>query len=260
MRGFYTGAKLRWLMEGESWPGAHDSEFQSMVAQFQAAFGHGAHRSRFVNVLTEPLDTETETEPQVPSTFPGSEEKSLPHDVYQQLLRYVNSSSCVQFASLHDDSAGSTSKQPFLPDTADFVSRTNHLDVAYATRRRRGLRYSFILFRIPGSGSNQVVAGQIDSIFHHTRLEGETPMTETFFLVDEYAQLSVENQLHDPYRKFLDGNTWLCYNRFRMDKRLLRLSDIVSHFAALEYTPEEIGEACIVVRSLDRVSISYTYL
>ncbi|KAI1790683.1 hypothetical protein LXA43DRAFT_890611 [Ganoderma leucocontextum] len=250
MRGFYTGAKLRWLMESESWPA--EREFQDMVVKFHAAFGHGTHRPRFTNVLTEPFSTDAETDPQIPSNYPGSEEKKLPHDVYQRLLSYVNSSSPACFASLYTDT--SASSWPFLPDTAEFVSRVTHLGVAYATRRRKGLRSSFVLFRPAGSTSNLIVAGQIDSIFHHTRMEGEKHITETFVLVDEYTQLSDEDQQHDPYRKFLDGNTWVCYNRFHGEKRLLRLLDIVVHFAALEHTPEGIDEPCIVVRSLDRVS------
>nr|VWO94125.1 Immunoglobulin G-binding protein A (IgG-binding protein A) (Staphylococcal protein A) (SpA) [Ganoderma boninense] len=253
MRGFYTGAKVRWLMESEAWPA--DRQFQDMVSRFQDVFGHGAHRPRFTNVLTEPFGTAAETNPgsDAPSYLPAREERTLPRNVYDQLLSHVHSSSQFRFTSLHNIHA---SNHPFLPDRAEFVSRITHAGAAYATRRRKGLRSSFILFRDAHSGSTNIVAGQIDSIFYHTRREGEVTITEPFFLVDEYVQLSDEDQPYDPYRKFIDGNIWLCYDKFRVEKRLLQLSDIVFHFATMEYTPKEISEPCIVVRSLDRAPVA----
>ncbi|PIL33265.1 hypothetical protein GSI_04715 [Ganoderma sinense ZZ0214-1] len=245
MRGFYTGAKLRWLMESETWPA--DSEFQGMVAAFQAAFGHGTHRPRFTNVLAESFGTESVTDPETPSRHPGSEETSLPPGLYEKLRSSINNSSQVHFASLSNNvDAGTSDDRPFLPDAVEFISRLTHLGVTYATRRRRGLRNSFILFRMPDSDSSAVVAGQIDSIFYHTRREGGTVITEPFFLVDKFAQLSDSAQSYDPYCKFPDGNTWLCYRRFEGEQQLLQLPDIVTHFAALEYTPTGIDEPCIV--------------
>lgn len=217
MRGFYTGAKLRWFMESEVWPA--EREFQDMVARFQAAFGHGTHRPRFTDVLAESFGTETATDPEEPSAHPGSEEGNLPPDLYHQLLSSINSSSQICFASLH--AKDSHQDQPFLPDTVEFVSRLTHFDVTYATRRRRGLWNSFILFRTSASDPGTIAAGQISSIFYHTRREGDKVITEPFFLVNKYAPLSQHDEPYDPYRKFLDANTWMCYNKFEGHQRLL---------------------------------------
>ena len=255
MRSFYTAAKLRWLMENDPWPveGVFQGAFQDMVTKFQAAFGHGRHRSRFRDVLLESFDTAfAEDDPQTAPLHPGSQEKSLLRDLYDQLLSFIDPVQ-TRFTSLHDTL---TSDLPFLPDRAEFVSRITYLGVTYATRRRRGLRTSFSLFRKPGPQCSEVVAGQIDSIFYHTRQEGDTVITEPFFLVDKYAPLSDRDQRSNPFSKFSDCNVELRYRRFE-EKLLLRLQDLVAHFAALEYTPEGISEPCIVVRSLDRVSHFY---
>lgn len=58
----------------------------------------------------------------------------------------------------------------------------------------------------------------------------------------------------DPYRQFEELNTHMRYNRFLPGTHILRLEEIISHFAAYIYTPEDVEEECIVVRSLDRVS------
>ena len=78
---------------------------------------------------------------------------------------------------------------------------------------------------------------------------------EPFIVVDEYVPLSPEHSVHDPYRRFPLLDTKLHYKRFREPGVLLRPSDIVCHFAAFVYTPDDIGEECVVVRMLDRVRI-----
>lgn len=166
MRGFYMGAKLRWLMESKTWP--EQCEFQDMVAKFQGVFRHGVHRHRFSDALVEPFGVEAAPNAgaQTPSSNSrGGEEKNFSSTVYLQLLSYVNSVSQTHFSPLHN---ASSSNNPFLPDTGEFVSRVTHLGVSYATYRRKGLQSSFILFRMPGAGPGDVVAGQIDSIFYHT--------------------------------------------------------------------------------------------
>ena len=67
--------------------------------------------------------------------------------------------------------------------------------------------------------------------------------------------LQSDHQRHDLFASFPELETRLYYNEFYPEARVIRLADMISHFAALIYTPEEIAKECIVARSLDRVSV-----
>ena len=79
-----------------------------------------------------------------------------------------------------------------------------------------------------------------------------------FAVIDEYATLSPEHATLDPYRQFPLLDTRAVYNRFGA-RKIVRVTDIVCHFAALVCSLEGIPEPCMVVRALDRVRVLSTH-
>lgn len=245
---FYIGAKLRWLMAAESWPA--DEEFQDMVASFQAAFQDAAQGTRVVDASA----FTPHPEDMAPlKTRASGTDKQLDEALYERLLALVNSRFEHPFYdSLHDSEHGE--HRPYLPSSAIFVSHATQGGVTFSTAES-GVRNSFVLLQDPQHSG--VVAGQIKRIFTHTRMEGTTTVMETYIVAQEYKTLSQSHQALDPFRAFPDVPTWLCYNEKHANEHLVRLDDVVSHFAAYVYTPLDIKKECIVVRSLDRVRLYY---
>ncbi|KAI0691534.1 hypothetical protein C8T65DRAFT_522840, partial [Cerioporus squamosus] len=244
IRYFYLGAALRWVMDSFQWPKI--PEYQEMVDAFRTAFSgprtgtYATDQSVFSTISDDDISATSQSR--------GGVDYTLPDQLYRSLLKLVNRTSEVAFGSFH---VGAIDGNPYLSPTATAIRKTDHGGVSYASATT-GKRDSFILFSKEVDGSRQAVAGQISEIFTHTRQNGPTVVEETFFLVDEFKALSPQHAALDPYRKFPDVPTWLCYNEFSTNQHLLRAQDIISHFAALIYTPSDIGTECIVVRSLDR--------
>ncbi len=220
-----------------------------MMKSFHTAF----RSSRRGTMHSESIvDTLADT-PDRPASSKRShkEQRDLPKDLYHRLLDFINRSSPTPFESFYRGVIGGPN---YLSPTAEYARNVEQSDgVTYACSSG-GKRDSFVLFSKLVNGTPLRFAGQISQIFYHTRRIGADTIVEPFFLVHQFEPLSPAHAAHDPYRKYPDVPTWMCYNRFTKDTHLLRLEDIVCHFAALEYTPEEIGQECIVVRSLDRVS------
>ncbi|KAI0746378.1 hypothetical protein C8Q80DRAFT_1219846 [Daedaleopsis nitida] len=255
IRYFYVGAALRWIMDTFKWP--EFPEYQEMVEAFRGAFSTRYKGAQSMDILTSLSDTDSDP-PQQRKTL-GT--KTLSDDVYKKLLALVNQHSTRTFASIHDGVIGG---DDFLSDTAELARTIEHAGVTFSTAGR-GKRNSFILFSTSIDGRRTVIAGQIVQIFHHVRriVTSETDASgtfqeEPFLVVKAFKQLSNDHTQYDPYLKFPDVPTWLCYNELDSEEFLVRPQDIVSHFAALIYTPTEIRRECIVVRSLDRVCVCYT--
>lgn len=129
-------------------------------------------------------------------------------------------------------------------------------------------RHSFITFRSSTDGqsaSGDVLAGQIDKIFLHSRTTEKMAkesefIVEAFVVVKEYEGLSHEHLQNDPFLQIPDLEARLYYNSFKPENRVLKVTDIIGHFSAFIYTPEGIDRECIVVRSLDRVSLCLFHL
>ena len=75
-------------------------------------------------------------------------------------------------------------------------------------------------------------------------------------MVDEFMALSEEHRALDPYLRFSDVPTWMCYAETNPQQHLIRLQDVKSHFASLTFTPVDVGRECMIVRVLDRVGWS----
>ncbi|OJT02580.1 hypothetical protein TRAPUB_6902, partial [Trametes pubescens] len=241
MRYFYIGAKLRWLMTSESWP--QDEESQEMVRAFNTTF---QDVTRKLGLAGMPSFAQDADRPEIDARSRGTEEK-LSRSLYKALLQFINARSPdIQYDSSYEPQS---SERPFLSTTALSVPQVTHRGVKYGTFED-ARRNSFILFR--QRGASIPIPGKINRILRHTRSCGDVFVTETFLLVEEYIPLIREHATFDPYRPFPDVNCWLYYNKTRPSQRLLRMEEVVSHFAAYVYTPDGIDEECIVVKSLDR--------
>ncbi|EGN97905.1 hypothetical protein SERLA73DRAFT_74155 [Serpula lacrymans var. lacrymans S7.3] len=89
-------------------------------------------------------------------------------------------------------------------------------------------------------------------IVHHRVAAMDHSTDETFLVVQEYESLSPSDKDKDPFLAFENLGAQLYYNRFKSHPCVLKLSDIVSHFSCLAYVPEDIGQECIIAKSLDR--------
>ncbi len=243
MRYFYMGSRLRHIMNTVDWPKL--PVYQQWLESFKRTFSELTRGTR----VTDALSFEFANATRPPSTTYEYTEKSqaaLPPTVYDCLLSLITSRGST-FASAYGTRI--TRQTPTLPTRGQFVKSIMHGGVKFTDSGRD----SYVTYRI-GPGQIETGAGQIDKIFYHRRIEGNNVIVEPFVVVREFKELSKEHEHVDPYRG-LDGlNAKLRYNVFDSNARVVPLNNIVSHFASLVYTPEDIGQKCIVVLSLDRVS------
>ncbi len=272
MRYFYIGSSLRHWMTSMEWPDdplyqemmewpddplyqemmewPDDPLYQEMMDSFRDTFGDAVLGTRVVDALpfrTIPTDQDTYTGAQddIPTEAP-----LLPLSVYDSILEVLNSSGEECYKSAYSDA--NQASIPLLNPYGREVSSVTRDRLVFATAEK-GLRNSFIVFKDAAYGGCPC-AGQISQIYLHSRNRAGITATEAFLQIKPYEQLTDHDTVKDPYRKWDDINTHLCYNTFQEHARFVRMVDVVAHFAAYVYTPEDIGTECVVVRSLDRVS------
>lgn len=219
-----------------------------MLQAFRNAFQYSRRGTQSTDVLSSIARTDEEDAEQ--SRKRSGVSRPLPPDLYHTLLTLINCTSSTPFTSIHEGVIGGNH---YLSDTGAYVRAVDHDGVTYATATGSP-RNSFLIFSTMEHGIRKLVAGRISEIFYHTRIVEGNTLTEPFLVINRFKTLSEDHAKLDPYLKFPDVPTWLCYNKLNEENELLCLEDIVSHFAAYVYTPGEIGSECIVVRSLDRVS------
>ncbi|KAI0753039.1 hypothetical protein C8Q80DRAFT_1096323 [Daedaleopsis nitida] len=253
MRLFYAGAELRWLVSSTDWPDTE--EFRDLMQAFHRVYQDAARGTRVVDVLSEVKSSG----PSLHEQFKKLDDVRLENGLYTQLVNVINRTR----SSEGERSPMFTSYDSDLSE--DYIRLSPHIHelpkfevdggVIYGSRDKN-IRNSFILFQDPCSATPSLLcAGQISQVFLHRRgLTGNKVVVEPFAVVDEYVPLSPEHAQHDPYTRFPLLETHLCYNRFKSRRLIIRPGDISCHFAALVYAPEDIGEPCVVVRALDRVS------
>ncbi len=242
MRYFYIGANLRWLLATIDWP--DEAPFHAMMVAYDKVFRDAARSNPRLASL-RPFGGEGMEK----VTFSQDATVTLADDIYRRLLACITSHAGPIFSSLLADI---NDLRPALSNTVNQLHSFDHGGVQFGTGSSHK-RDSFIVFETPGYTGSYPRAGQIHEIMLHPRMQHGKEIVEPFFIVNEYVPLSVEHQTADPYRQYRDLETQLFYNRFKPEPRVIALQDIRVHFAAFVYSPEEIGQECIVVRSLDRV-------
>ncbi|KAI9069640.1 hypothetical protein FKP32DRAFT_1559295 [Trametes sanguinea] len=252
MRYFYIGAKIRWTIAADSLTWPDHPEFHDLVNTFQSAFQDVARGSRVLH--SSPILSTGEDLLSQESSRSAGKELALDRDLYRALLTTINARlplGSKPYASRYDPP---NSDDPFLPSSATFLPSVSHAGVTVSTFHDRPGN-SFILFQKAGNEDGRCSAGQVRRIFQHSRTQSNVTVFETYLVVREYKRLSAAHSACDPYRRFPDIDTWLCYNEADDIEVIIPLSDFISHFASHVYTPDDIATECIVVKSLDRVRL-----
>lgn len=110
---------------------------------------------------------------------------------------------------------------------------------------------SRILFRLRNETLQR--AGEIQRIFVHQRHgPSNTPMTEFFYVVRRYRELSDAQAVYDPYRKFPLLFVRLCHDELMAEEQVIRNQNVMCHFAGCPYESEELPGKFLVVLSLDK--------
>lgn len=231
MRGFYCGAELRWLMDSVQWPD-HEA-YQDMTNAYNTAFSDAVRGTRVSDMAASAVALDD-------IAYDFKKQVGLSREQYDNLFRHMPTTFASFYAGPHDP-------RPRIAPYAQHIPNIRSRGVVFATRTH-GPRDSYVFV----TSHSQLKAGQISDILLHARLEDGKNKVSVFVVIDTFEELSQIDEVHDPFRAFPELNTRLCYNR--SDSQLIvPLSDVVSHFAALVYTPDEIGQPCVVCHSLDRV-------
>ena len=245
MRYFYVGATLRRIMNTVNWPDL--PEYRTWFAAFQRTFRELVRGTRVTDALnfdflySPSCDTGRHLNPQAEST--------LPRDVYDTIVSLVNdTSNPAQFASAYARGRRSDDLV-YLPTKGQFVKNVTHGGVKYTSDGRD----SFVTYKLRTNEGEVVNAGKIQGIFLHHRRDGGMAIDEVFIILRDYLPLTQSDRRHDPFHSFEGLDTRLYYNAFHGKARIIRIGDVVAHFASLIYTPPGMDTECLVVRSLDRV-------
>lgn len=246
---FYIGANARWLMSATEWPDT--PEYRGMMAKFRAAFTRLSSGTRSTDFVPFDVAMGNGSGDTALPSYDERKEVRLSRQTYDALLELLVS----QGSSFTSYDAPTTDTRPNLHNCAQFIPSIRREYMTFASRTG-GRRDSYVLFTDPLHPLQEDFprAGQISQIFLHARLEHQQLVVEPFVLIDEYQPLTGDDVAHDPYRSFADLDTRLFYHK-HATPRVVRLKDVRCHFAALVTRVEGVHEECIVVRSLDRVSI-----
>ncbi|KAI0690825.1 hypothetical protein C8T65DRAFT_587629 [Cerioporus squamosus] len=245
----YIGVNLRVLMASMKWP--DNAEYSELMESYRQAFGEATYGTRVVDALVFGFGAAAD-EVDV-NDYDQQRQQPLPISIYNSILHLINASGSDQFTSAHGFRSSTRSRPPLSP-FGQPVGNVTRRNVVFATREK-GLRNSFVVFHDAHSPDGlQRRAGQIAQIYLHSRTRAGKAVIEPFLVIDAYERLSAEDAAKDPYRRWPDINTQLYYNRFQSTPCVVRMEDVVSHFAVYVYRPDDIYCDCIVVRDLDRVS------
>ena len=251
MRLFYAGAELRRLKSSTEWPDESD-ELRDVLEAFTQAYQDEARGSRVLDVFGA---VSTNPSPSVDHTFDDMfddlDATRLDDTLYRSLITLIcHTPGSADFTAYDSDLSDHHTR---LSPHVRHIPKVELARATYGTRAKN-IRNSFVYFKLPSSNDPCLLcAGQISQIFLHSRLAEGKRIIEPFVVIDQYIELASDHVDRDPYRRFPLLNTRLYYNRFHASSAVVRMADLVSHFAAFVYEPEGIGEACLVARSLDRV-------
>lgn len=248
MRTFHAAAELRWRMSSTEWPS--DKSIQDVLSAFNTVYRDAAHGTRIVDVLGATPGNGSQAV--LKALYASHHDSRLDETVYNAMVRLMNSAHPASRFTAFTQSLNNC--VPLSP-LARFVPKVELSRFTYGTRESN-IRNSFVCFRDPLSVEPSLIrAGQISQIFLHSYFDPQTneQSLKPYFVISQYTELAEAHACRDPYRLFPLLGTRLCYNRIQASRAVVGSTDIVSHFAALVYVPEGIGETCIVVRSLDQV-------
>nr|VWO97532.1 Adenylate cyclase (EC (ATP pyrophosphate-lyase) (Adenylyl cyclase) [Ganoderma boninense] len=238
MKYFYLGANLRGLVGAIAWPKL--DVYQQWKTAFYSAFKDATQGTRYTELLSFISGSGNDA-----YIYDAKRATTLPPHVHQQLISLI--------FPPHPSTASSPSKHKGVSNIGEYVSDVWKGGVKFTTALS-SKRNSFVVFSTSAGACDggPVRAGRIQDIFYHRRVNGGQDIVEPFLVVKEYLSMRRRHQRLDPFANFPDLGTKMYYNEVDPNARVIRLSDVVSHFAALVYTPDEIGVECMIARSLAR--------
>ena len=247
MDGFYNGAELRRMMSTIEWPDTE--EYHNMLKSYRDAFQDPVLGTRTSDV--ESLGHAASSLAALTEAYDGSNMENLDRNMYDLLLKHMPDT----FASFYADSADG---RPRISPGIQRITTVLHQGLTFGTKKGSN-RNSYVLYSLPEDLPGKNRAGQICDIILHQRFEFGSRIVSAFVVVDQFTELSALHASQDPFRHgwYEELHTRLCY-RSTAATHFIPLHQIHAHFAALIYTPANIGEECIVVRSLDQVSVQNT--
>jgi hypothetical protein len=246
MRGFCRGGNFRALMAQENLPPA----FQEIRPIFDRFFGSALSGTVLADILS--LGTTADgTDVPILVDEPTT---SLPEETYHGLLLCLNRGHPFPcYVSYR------TEPQPltFAVEPRALQEKMVKINGATFTCASKHTGNSLVLFKLADETFER--AGQIQSIFAHRRqgLEGKL-ITEFFYVIQQFKELTDEQRQHDPYRRFPLLCTRLCSREYLPSELVIKTHNIVSHFASCPYESRELPGGFHVVLSLNRVRKTYS--
>ncbi|KAI9069061.1 hypothetical protein FKP32DRAFT_1560444 [Trametes sanguinea] len=251
MRYFYLGGNVRSLMAETKWPDV--APFRAMQAAYEDAVRDAVRGTRLADFFPSNHLTGGGSEGLPAFTVDERQVAQLPRAVYDSLFRAIATIDGPVFAPIL---AGLEDRRPRLPDTAQQLPSIEHRGMTYTTCRS-SRNNSLVMLRCHRDDDQDMpTPARIMNIFLHGRCVGGKSVVQPFVVVEEFVALTEDHATADPYRRYEDLQTRLYYNDTVPQTKVIPLDDILCHFASLVYKPEDIDKECIVVRSLDRVSIT----
>ncbi|KAA1479800.1 hypothetical protein DENSPDRAFT_789577 [Dentipellis sp. KUC8613] len=146
------------------------------------------------------------------------------------------------------------------PDAFRYATRVRHACQRHKKFHHRGASYS------PWSsspGDSYVVIGEdilgawyaarIQGIFSHTQTpHSETRVVNTYFIIQRFKPLTIDEGSLDPYRAFPIAGGRLYHDTVESTLEFVTMKDILCHFAHTPFASKELGD-CVHVLPIDRV-------
>ncbi|KAI5986647.1 hypothetical protein EDD15DRAFT_2520934 [Pisolithus albus] len=248
LKAFCRGSNLKALLRQDNLPDAFRG-IQGIFSQYlksplTGAVGEGLEAQAQAHLSDDNSDTPVISEKPNKLT-------ELSTDQYQSLLECLNEGRHpASYISYEDD------PRPFVCVIEPRVQD-------WQTVKLKGVSYACVSSHVGNSrvlftvgGENFERAGEIRRIFTHRRAGPATKnvvVTEFFFVLRQFRELSVQQASYDPYRQFPLLSTRLCVDDFLDGEKVIRGHNIISHFAGCPYeSPELRGGKFLVVLSLNR--------
>jgi hypothetical protein len=241
MKTFCQGGQLKSLMSHEGLPDI----LNQIKPAFQANFGTEFKGT----LLNDLLVLGAQGEPVSLSLWDDNEKVAdLPLPIYEQLIACINLRSPSPVFCSFNTQGSHTALEPGV----QYRNRMAARGVEFATfRTLKG--NAQILYK--SHNSSHTLAGQIQDIFVHRRPgPNGRSVSEVFFNVRHYEELSYDEARSDPYRKHPLLDVRLCHDKLSTEVTVVPLDGVVSHYASCSVNVAGIEGNVKVILSLDWVS------
>ncbi|KAG2738629.1 hypothetical protein P692DRAFT_201730859 [Suillus brevipes Sb2] len=224
-----------------------EDHIRSAICEMVDAYSNFANEDRRGTRIRDVLQSDKTVTTQG-QTHPASKEVILEDKIYSALLQLIDTTEEHRYVA---EGVPRSSRQLFLSRKAVPSNRILICGVSY---RPSDFSHcdSNIIFR--SASDSRPEAGRIVKIFlHHRYSPNQSIIEETFLAVQPLIPLSDIDIPRDPYRQYPIAGGFLCYNQYHNDRRIIRPSGVICHFAKTIMRIQSIRQPCVHVLPLDRV-------